>query len=47
MDKEFKIGDKTFLLNEEKAMQAYHEKQVINGRDTMTFNLLPDRKSVV
>ena len=41
MDKEFKIGDKTFLLNEEKAMQAYHEKQVINGRDTMTFNLLP------
>jgi ribonucleoside-diphosphate reductase beta chain len=41
MDKEFKIGEKTFLLNEEKAMQAYQEKQVINGRDTMTFNLLP------
>ena len=41
MDKEFKIGDKTFLLDEEKAMQAYQEKQVINGRDTMTFNLLP------
>ena len=41
MDKEFKIGEKTFLLDEEKAMMAYQEKQVINGRDTMTFNLLP------
>lgn len=41
MDKEFKIGDKTFLLDEEKAMLAYQQKKVINGRDTMTFNLLP------
>ena len=41
MDKEFKIGEKSFFLNEEKAMLAYQEKQVINGRDSMTFNLLP------
>ncbi len=41
MDKEFKIGEKTFLLDEDKAMLAYQEKQVINGRDSMTFNLLP------
>ena len=46
MDKEFKIGEKTFLLDEEKAMKAYQEKQVINGRDTMTFNLLPSEVSV-
>ncbi|NBU85865.1 MAG: response regulator SirA [Verrucomicrobia bacterium] len=41
MDKEYKIGGKTFVLDEQKAVQAYNEKQVINGRDTMTFNLLP------
>ena len=41
MDKEYKIGGKIFVLDEQKAVQAYNEKQVINGRDTMTFNLLP------
>ena len=41
MDKEYKIGGKTFVLDEDKAVQAYNEKKVINGRDTMTFNLLP------
>ena len=41
MDKIYEIGGKTFVLNEEKAVQAYNEKMVINGRDTMTFNLLP------
>src|SRR6056300_617985 len=41
MDKTYKIGGKSFVLNEEKAVQAFQEKKVINGRDTMTFNLLP------
>ena len=41
MEKIYKIGGKTFVLNEEKAVQAFQEKMVINGRDTMTFNLLP------
>jgi ribonucleoside-diphosphate reductase beta chain len=41
MEKKYEIGGKTFVLNEEKAKQAFHEKMVINGRDTMTFNLLP------
>ena len=41
MEKIYKIGGKTFVLNEEKAAQAFQEKMVINGRDTMTFNLLP------
>ncbi len=41
MDKTYEIGGKTFVLNEEKAKQAFQEKKVINGRDTMTFNLLP------
>ena len=41
MEKKYKIGGKTFILDEHKAVQAYNEKQVINGRDTMTFNLLP------
>ena len=41
MDKEYKIGGKTFVLDEDKAVEAYNEKKVINGRDTMTFNLLP------
>ena len=41
MEKKYEIGGKTFVLNEEKAVQAFQEKMVINGRDTMTFNLLP------
>ena len=41
MDKIYEIGGKSFVLDEEKAVQAYNEKKVINGRDTMTFNLLP------
>jgi len=37
MDKTFEIGGKKFVLDENKAIQAYQEKQVINGRDTMTL----------
>lgn len=35
------IGNKTFTLNKDKAEQAFASKQVINGRDTMFFNILP------
>ena len=41
MNKTYDIGGKKFVLDEDKAVQAYQEKMVINGRDTMTFNLLP------
>ena len=41
MEKIYKIGDKTFVLDEEKAMRAYQEKMVINGRASEAFNLLP------
>ena len=41
MDKSFTIGSKTFVLDETKAEAAYAAKRIINGRDTMTFNLLP------
>lgn len=36
-----KIGSKTFTLDKEKAERAYAAKKVINGRDTMFFNILP------
>ena len=41
MDKSFTIGSKTFILDESKAEAAYAAKKIINGRQTMTFNLLP------
>lgn len=41
MEKEFTIGKKTFVLDEDKALAAVAGKSVINGRETMTFNLLP------
>ena len=41
MDKTYEIGGKSFVLNEDKAVQAFQEKMVINGRESMTFNLLP------
>lgn len=37
----FKIGDKSFSLNESKAEAAFAGKKVINGRQTIFFNLLP------
>ncbi len=35
------IGSKTFTLDKDKAEQAFAAKKVINGRDTMFFNILP------
>jgi ribonucleoside-diphosphate reductase beta chain len=36
-----KVGPKTFILDKSKAEEALAAKQVINGRDTMFFNILP------
>lgn len=36
-----KVGTKEFILDEDKAERAIAAKRVINGRETMTFNLLP------
>jgi len=36
-----KIGSKTFILDKEKAEEAFSAKRIINGRDTMFFNILP------
>ena len=36
-----KIGNKTFILDKKKAEQAFHSKKVINGKETMFFNILP------
>lgn len=37
----YTIGDKTFTLDKKKAEGAYGAKRVINGKDTMYFNILP------
>ncbi|NNE91656.1 MAG: ribonucleotide-diphosphate reductase subunit beta [Verrucomicrobiales bacterium] len=41
MEKSFKIGERTFVLDQSKAEEAFAAKKVINGRKTETFNLLP------
>jgi ribonucleoside-diphosphate reductase beta chain len=35
------VGTRTFTLDKEKAEQAFAAKKVINGKDTMFFNILP------
>lgn len=35
------LGDRSFVIDEDKAHEAYAAKKVINGRDTMFFNILP------
>ncbi|BCX46917.1 ribonucleoside-diphosphate reductase subunit beta [Haloferula helveola] len=35
------VGTRTFVLDKEKAEQAFQAKKVINGKDTMFFNILP------
>ncbi len=35
------LGTRTFVLDKEKAEQAFNAKKVINGKDTMFFNILP------
>src|SRR5258708_5223142 len=41
MQKTFQVGAKTFVLDQDKAEAAFAAKKVINGRETMTFNVLP------
>ena len=41
MEKTFQIGNRSFVLDQDKAEEAFAAKRVINGRDTMAFNLLP------
>jgi ribonucleoside-diphosphate reductase beta chain len=43
MQTTYTLGDKTFHLDQDKAEAALQAKRVINGRQTMTFNLLPLR----
>ncbi len=38
---EIKVGPKTFILDKEKAELAFSNKRVINGRESMFFNILP------
>ncbi|MBB21763.1 MAG: ribonucleotide-diphosphate reductase subunit beta [Roseibacillus sp.] len=35
------IGDRSFVLDQEKAQEAFAAKSVINGKETMFFNILP------
>ncbi len=35
------LGTRTFTLDKEKAEAAFNAKRVINGKDTMFFNILP------
>lgn len=41
MEKTYEIGGRKFVLNEDKAQEAFNAKRVINGRETMFFNILP------
>lgn len=41
MDKVYTIGERTFALDQDKAEEAFAAKRVINGRETVFFNLLP------
>ena len=41
MEKTYTIGNKTFVLDQTKAEEAFAAKKIINGRDTMFFNILP------
>jgi ribonucleoside-diphosphate reductase beta chain len=41
VEKSFVVGDRTFVLDEGKAEEAFNQKMVINGRKSVFFNLLP------
>lgn len=43
MQETYKIGDRTFVLDQAKAEAALAGKRVVGGRETMTFNLAPLR----
>ncbi|MFV0415561.1 MAG: ribonucleotide-diphosphate reductase subunit beta [Chthoniobacterales bacterium] len=38
---EIKLGNRTFILDKTKAEEAFAAKKVINGKETMFFNILP------
>jgi len=40
-EKEITIGNRRFVLDRSKAEEAFAAKKIINGRDTMFFNILP------
>lgn len=41
MQTTYTIGSKSFVLDRDKAEAAYMAKKIINGRETMYFNILP------
>ena len=41
MQKTYTVGNRSFVLDQTKAEEAFKAKKIINGRETMTFNLLP------
>ena len=41
MEKVFEIGARSFVLDQDKAEEAFAAKRVINGNQTVFFNLLP------
>lgn len=41
MEKTYAIGERSFVLDQDKAEKAFAAKRVINGRETAFFNLLP------
>jgi ribonucleoside-diphosphate reductase beta chain len=43
MDKVYNIGNREFVLDQDKAEAAFQAKRVINGHKSMAFNLLPLR----
>ncbi|HWD68767.1 MAG TPA: ribonucleotide-diphosphate reductase subunit beta [Solirubrobacteraceae bacterium] len=43
MQKTYMLGNRTFVLDQDKAEAALAAKRVVGGRETMTFNLLPLR----
>jgi len=43
MQKTYTLGDRSFILDQDKAEAALAAKRVVGGRETMTFNLLPLR----
>ena len=41
MEQTYQVGTRTFILDQAKAEEAFRSKKVINGRETMFFNILP------
>jgi ribonucleoside-diphosphate reductase beta chain len=41
METVFKVGNREFVLDEDKAKEALAGKRIINGRESQAFNLLP------